>query len=179
MRNVRLTPLGLALAVAACNPAPQHSPAPSPSPARKATAPSLHITGHGTSAQPVRIVQQKGNRVQYQMIAQSFESRGPQGRTRAVFSTVHVTFHDKDGSTLKATAPQAIVNQTTNTISLRNGVTARTASGVTLQCEQLVYDRRTEMLAGTGNVVITDPKGFRATGSRFDSDISLTHIHMK
>ena len=35
------------------------------------------------------------------------------------------------------------------------------------------------MLHGTGDVVVTDPKGFRATGSSFDSDISLTHMRMQ
>ena len=35
------------------------------------------------------------------------------------------------------------------------------------------------MLHGTGDVVVTDPKGFRATGSSFDSDLSLTHMRMR
>jgi hypothetical protein len=50
---------------------------------------------------------------------------------------------------------------------------------MTLECTQLVYDRATAMLHGTGNVVVTDPKGFRATGSSFDSDISFTHMRMQ
>jgi lipopolysaccharide assembly outer membrane protein LptD (OstA) len=90
-----------------------------------------------------------------------------------------VTFRDRHGATIAATAPQAAVDQAANTVTLTNGVHARTSSGMTLECTQLIYDRATGMLHGTGNVVITDPKGFRATGSSFDSDISLTHIRMQ
>jgi hypothetical protein len=59
------------------------------------------------------------------------------------------------------------------------GVAARTASGATLHCTQLVYDRRSGLLHGNGDVVITDPNGFRATGQTFDSDLSLSHVRMR
>jgi lipopolysaccharide assembly outer membrane protein LptD (OstA) len=90
-----------------------------------------------------------------------------------------VTFHDRNGSQIAASAPQAVVDQTTNTVTLLNGVRARTSAGMTLQCSQLVYQRASGMLHGSGDVVVVDPKGFRATGSSFDSDISLTHMRMQ
>lgn len=170
----------LVLGLAACNPqAPKTAAAPTSAPAAARTPPPLHITGHGTSKQPVRIVRQIHNRIEYELIASSFESRGPQGRTRAVFQNSTVTFHGNDGSTMTARAPQAIVDETANTLTLLNGVVARSSSGVILQCDTLAYDHTTQMLHGKGNVTIVEPNGFKGTGSSFDSDVSLTHITMR
>lgn len=128
---------------------------------------------------PVHLIQEVHNRVDYDLLASSYESKGPQGAARAVFQQARVTFVDKQGGKIAAKAPQAVVDQEANTVTLLNGVHARTSSGMTLECTQLVYDRASGMLHGTGNVVVTDPKGFRATGSSFDSDISLTHMRMR
>jgi lipopolysaccharide assembly outer membrane protein LptD (OstA) len=92
---------------------------------------------------------------------------------------VHVTFHSKDGSTLVADAPKAIVDQVTNTIEMLGGVHARNNLGTTLSCDSLTYDHLTEMIFGTGHVAFTSATGFRATGNRFESDISLTHTRMQ
>ena len=170
----------VSLALCACNPqAPKTAAGPTNSPPAAPTQPPLHITGHGTATQPVRIVRQIHNRIEYELIASSFESRGPQGRTRAVFQSATVTFHGKDGSTMVARAPQAIVDETANTLTLIDGVIARSSSGTVLQCDTLEYDRTTQMLHGKGNVTIVEPNGFKGTGSSFDSDISLTHITMR
>ncbi len=127
----------------------------------------------------MRIIQQVRNRVQYELIAKSYESRGAQGKARAVFQDARVTFHDRNGTTMTATAPQAIVDENTNAVTMVGTVHARTSTGMQLECSRLVYDRTGEMLHGDGNVVITDPNGFRGTGSSFDSDISLTHMRMQ
>ncbi|MGC1381821.1 MAG: LPS export ABC transporter periplasmic protein LptC [Candidatus Baltobacteraceae bacterium] len=171
-------------AIAACNPQPpKATPPPSAAPAAHArptpTPLVLKITGKGTPSRPVHLIQQVHNQIDYDLLATSFESKGPQGNTRAVFQNARVTFHDRHGSTITANAPQAIVDETTNTVTLTNGVHARTSAGMTLQATQLVYLRSTGMLHGSGNVVVTDPKGFHATGSSFDSDISLTHMRMQ
>src|ERR1700733_9026611 len=161
------------LAAAGCNPQPpKATPAPAAHAVGTATPVVLEIKGRGTIHRPVHLIQQVHNRVDYDLLASSYESKGPQGSTLAVFQDARVTFH-RNGSTITATAPQAVVDQAAKTLTLRNGVHARTSSGMTLECAQLVYDRPTGMLHGTGNVVVTDPKGFRATGSSFDSDISL------
>ncbi|HEY1867371.1 MAG TPA: LPS export ABC transporter periplasmic protein LptC [Candidatus Cybelea sp.] len=172
------------LAMAAgCNPQPPKatpSPSAGPSHPRPSGSPLvLKISGQGTANRPVHLIQEVHNRVDYDLLASSYESKGPQGAARAVFQTARVTFRDKEGGRIAATAPQAVVDQGANTVTLMNGVHARTSRGMTLQCDQLVYDRATGMLHGTGNVVVTDPKGFRATGSSFDSDISLTHMRMR
>jgi hypothetical protein len=182
IRRVRAVPAILAAAawLSGCNPQPpKPTPTPSVRPSATPTPLALHITGQGTSRQPVRVLWSRRNHVDAQIIASSFESKGPQARTHAVFHNAHVTFHGRHGEQLQATAPQAILDQTTNQITLLDGVHARSATGMTLECTQLVYDRTSQMLDGTGNVVVTDPKGFRATGSSFTSDISLTHVKMK
>jgi hypothetical protein len=174
--------VGLSLSAAACNPQPPKA-TPSPSPAARAAATAtplaLKITGRGTASRPLRLFQQVHNHIEYDLLASSYESNGPQGAARGVFRDARVTFHDTKGSTIVANAPRAIVDQSANTVTLIDGVHARTSSGMTLQCTQLVYEHATGMLHGTGNVVVTDPKGFRATGSSFDSDLSLTHIRMR
>jgi LPS export ABC transporter protein LptC len=163
----------------ACNPqAPKASPSPLVTGRVRAGAPPLHITGQGSARRPVRIIQQVQNRIQYELIAKSYESKGSQGKARAVFQDARVTFHDRNGTTMTATAPQAIVDENTNAVTLVNSVHAKTSTGMELQCDRLVYDRTAEMLHGDGNVVIIDPNGFRGTGSSFDSDISLTHMRM-
>jgi len=165
----------------ACNPSVQVSSSPSPSPNPSASGIALKITGHGTGARPVRFVaqEQKTNRVQYDLLATSFESIGAAGSARVAFASARVTFHGKDGSTLFARAPQAIVDQTTNTIEMLGGVHAANEAGTTLTCDELRYDRRTEMVDGSGHVTIVSKDGFRATGDRIESDISLTHTRMQ
>lgn len=186
MRSLRYAAIAtalLTLVLCGCNPqAPKPKPTTSATPSRPASSATplvLRITGHGTAHRPVHLIQEVHNRVDYDLLASSYESRGPQGATRAVFTDARVTFRDKKGSTIAATAPQAVVDQAAKTVTLMNGVHAHTSSGMTLECTQLVYRQDTGMLHGTGNVVITDPKGFRATGSSFDSDVSLTHIRMQ
>ncbi len=165
----------------ACNPqAPKNAAYTAPSPSPTISAPlSLKITGSGTAKKPVRIVQQMGNGKQYELLARSFVSQGAPGSARATFVNPHVTFYGKDGSTLIADAPRAIVDQNSNFVQLEGGVTAHNSSGMTLQCDKLVYDRTTQMFHGTGHVVITEQNGFHATGQRVDSDITLTHTQMQ
>lgn len=165
----------------ACNPSVQTARTPTPSASPTPAALSLKITGHGTATHPVRLVEQRphSGAVQYDLLASSFESVGAEGSARAKFSHVHVTFHGKDGSTLTAQAPQAIVDQITNTIVMQGGVQAKNDNGTSLSCDTLRFDHVTEMLYGTGNVVIKSPHGFKATGNRFQSDISLTHTRMQ
>ncbi len=171
------------VAIAGCNPQPPKATPPPSAPAGRphsATTPLvLKISGRGTANRPVHLIQQVHNRVDYDLLASSYESKGPQGGARAVFQDARVTFRDHKGATIAARAPQAVVDQIANTVTLMNGVHAHTSSGMTLECSQLVYQRATSMLHGTGDVVVIDPKGFRATGSSFDSDISLTHMRMR
>ena len=164
----------------ACNPqVPKDVSTPAASPSPSASELSLRVTGSGTAKQPVRIVQQKGNGRQYELLARSFVSQGAPGTARASFTSPHVTFYGKNGSKMIADAPRAIVDQNSNIIQLLGCVTAHNSSGMALKCDTLTYDRATEMFHGTGNVLITEQNGFHATGQRIDSDITLTHTQMQ
>jgi LPS export ABC transporter protein LptC len=166
--------------LAGCNPRVESTPTPAPSVRPTPTGLLLKISGHGTAAQPVRIVgQQRGNRRQYDLLASSYQSIGTAGNERASFERVHITFYSKDGSTLTADAPQALWNEAANTIELRGGVHAHNSAGETLTSDTLLYDSSSEMVHGTGHVMITSPSGFRATGNRVDSNISLTQTRMQ
>ncbi len=169
------------VAFAGCNPQPpKATPPPAAAPPRATATPLvLDIRGRGAANRPVHLIQEVHNRVDYDLLASSYESKGPQGSARAVFQDARVTFRDVRGSTIKASGPQAVVDQVANTVTLVGGVHARTSAGMTLQCDQLVYRRGGGTLHGTGHVVVTDPKGFRATGSSFDSDLSLVHMRMQ
>jgi hypothetical protein len=170
-------------ALAGCNPQPRKTssspPRPSARPSAKGTPLILLITGKGSATRPVHFIQQVHNRVDYDLLASSYVGKGPQNDMRSVFQNVRVTFSDPHGARITATAPQGIVDQTTDAVTLNGGVAARTSAGMTLHCDRLVYLRTGATLHGNGNVVITDPKGFRATGSSFDSDIALTHMRMQ
>ncbi len=181
MRSARIPAALLLFALGACNPQPpKTAPSPSAAAARPSRSPLvLDITGKGTANRPVELIQQVHNRVDYDLLASSYESRGPQGSARAVFKNARVTFHDARGATIAADAPEALVDEAANTVTLIDGVHAHTSAGMTLQCEQLVYRRATGTLHGNGHVVVTDPKGFRATGTSFDSDLSLTAMRMQ
>lgn len=172
----------LALAsVVACNPrSPNAGVSPSPAPRASASAsmPAISVRGQGTKNQPVRFIESKGNRVQFQIVTKSFESRGAPGKTVLTYNDVHITFMGKDGSKLYAQAPKATLDQRTNTVVMSGGVHAKNNEGMTLSCDTLVYNRSTEMVQGDGNVHITNPNGFNGTGSHFESDISLTHTRM-
>jgi hypothetical protein len=166
--------------LAGCNPqAPRSAKTPAPARRHAATPPPLHITGQGTSGRPVRLIQQIQNRIEYELVTKSYESRGTQGRELAVARDATITFHDRKGITLTARSPQAVLDERANTLTLLDDVHARTSSGITLTCDRLVYDRNEQLFHGYGNVVIVNANGFRGTGSKFDSDIALSHIRMK
>jgi hypothetical protein len=183
MQRTLFLAAGLAL-LASCNPAPTKTAAGRGTPAasRGHVTPTplvLLVTGHGTAQRPVHVFQQVHNRVEYDLLASSYESKGPPNGMRSVFSDARATFVDPHGARIVASAPQAVVDQNSDAVTMTGGVAARTSTGMTLHCDRLVYRRGGATLHGDGNVVITDPKGFRATGSSFDSDISLTHMRMQ
>jgi hypothetical protein len=180
----RVTALGLLAAVVGCNPQAPHgvSGASPPSPTPSAAPPhvaSYHFSGHGTARQPIRIVQQRDNRKQYELLAHSYESDGPQGSARTRFQIVHVTFFARDGSRLIADAPRAIVDEIAKTVTLLPNVHAHKANGVSLVCDELIYMRGSATITGRGHVAISDAQGLHATGNRFDSDVTLSHIRMQ
>jgi lipopolysaccharide assembly outer membrane protein LptD (OstA) len=182
MKKAALIAFAAIWTLGGCNPRPAKiaaTPRASAHPRSGATPLTLVVTGKGTTERPIHVFQQVHNRIDYDLLASSFESRGPQNDMRSIFRNARVTFSDPRGSKITASAPQAVVDQTADAVTLLGGVVAHTAAGMTLHCDRLVYRQAGATLHGEGNVVITDPKGFWATGSSFDSDTSLTHMQMR
>jgi LPS export ABC transporter protein LptC len=167
--------------LAACNPQPQHQTAATPS-ATPSELPPITIRGRGTIREPVRVTGQQHGRTAYQLLAQSYESHSVQSVTQAVFAQTQVTFYDKDGTRLQARAPQARLDDHRKQVILSGGVHAKTSSGLTLVCDELVYDDASGMLHGTGHVRITGMQGGQTqvlTGNSFTSDVKLTQMTMR
>lgn len=173
----------VALLVCACTPRPQGTPAPVASAAPSPSAsglPPITVRSKGNAQQPVRIVQQQGNRKIYELIARSTESTlQSQNQFRGTFSDTHVTFYGADGSTLTGSAPVTVVDKGRQTVVMQGGVRARTSGGITLHCDQLEYNRATGLLHGTGNVHIASSQGYTLSGGSFTSDVKLTSVHME
>jgi LPS export ABC transporter protein LptC len=171
-----------AVLLAACNPQPQHAAQQAPTPGASAVPP-LQITGRGNGRQPVRVVgRQAGGRKMYELTAGSYVSRSAENVTQATFHDTDVTFYDKDGTTLRAHSPQARVDDRRKQVILSGGVHARTSTGLTLVCDQLVYDEATALLHGTGGVRITGVQGGEQqllTGNAFTSNVKLTQMTMR
>jgi LPS export ABC transporter protein LptC len=163
--------------LAACNPKPGR--APSPVPSARNRLPWLHVTQSGTARQPLELVEQRGNRRQYMLIANSEESSGAGGTTVGTWFDARVTFYERDGRKLFARARRAVVNQRDDTLTLIGNVQARTDSGTTLTCGRLRYDQRTDRIHGQDHVVITNAKGLRATGDRVDSNLALSQAVLR
>ncbi|MHB8140202.1 MAG: hypothetical protein ACYDHD_02920 [Vulcanimicrobiaceae bacterium] len=165
--------------LAACAPSPKHqSASPTPTPGVSG-APPLLVTGAGTRNHPVRIVQQRGNRTLYELTARSYTSRSANGMATATFHRVHITFYGHHGHRLLAAAPQAYVDEARKLVTMTGGVTARSNDGLVLRCRRLTYDQAGGMLHGRGDVYIVDRHGMRASGSRFDSNVSFTRMQMQ
>ena len=171
----------LLLGAAGCNPQPQRNANATPAPSGTPTGvPPLKITGHGTAGQPVRFVQQTGNRKQYELVAKSLVSHSAQSGGETTFQQAVVTFYDKDGTTLVARAPSAKIDQRKKQVLMTGGVHAKSSKGMTMTCDRLTYDQATGLLHGQGNVHITAQGGQEeATGNSFTSDVKLTKMVMK
>jgi len=184
--RLRIAALLGALVTAACNPQPKNAPASqapaTTPPATPSGLPTLHIVQKGSGNQPVRIVQSAGNRKLYELTAASSVSRSAQAMAQASFQQPTVVFYDKSGTTLKAQAPTATLDQRTRQVRMSGGVHATTSSGLTLVCDRLIYDRASGMIHGEGNVRMTGMQGGSRTvltGNVFDSDVTLTQMRMR
>ena len=173
LRKIAVLVLVLA---AGCNPQPIGGAHATPTPAPTSQgAPPLRITG--LLAHP--IIAQQGNRRIYQLAAHNYDGVSPQGAAHTTFYVADVTFYAKDGSTMEAKAPRAVVDQASHTVTLLDGVTAKTSGGETLTCDTLVYRSGDETIHGEGNVRIANRQGAQMSGNRLDSDLSLEHMRMQ
>ncbi len=151
----------------------QASPSPS-------GLPPITVQSRGSAHQPVRIVEQLGNRKLYELTARSTQSKlASQNEFRATFSVTHVIFYNDAGGTLAGDAPLTTIDKATQRVVMQGGVRAHTSEGISLQCDRLEYDRSNGQLHGTGNVRINSTQGYALTGGSFHSDLRLTNVHME
>jgi LPS export ABC transporter protein LptC len=154
-------------------PTPSGAPAPTPS-----TLP-IKVTSNRVGKRLVTLTEQKRGRKVYVLRADANESdRFAAGTGRSVFTRPHVVFFEPGGKTLTADAPIATVEEVSKTVVMSGGVRSRTQDGITLTCDTLRYDDRTEHIHGTGNVVVTTPRGERLEGNTIDADTRLDHVRI-
>jgi LPS export ABC transporter protein LptC len=173
MTRLRLT-FALALILVACaKSAPPSAPtAAGPS----VRGPFYHISAQGTKQHPVTITNISNGQLEYKLAAAS-----------VVYSTTlsQGTFHNnllhffKGGKPrLTVTAPVATVDENTHDVALSGGVVARTTADDTLASDRMTYDEKTRLLTAVGDVVATDPSGYRLTGTRAIADLDLQQIRL-
>ncbi|MDQ6931855.1 MAG: hypothetical protein M3160_01625 [Candidatus Eremiobacteraeota bacterium] len=172
------------LLLAACSPHPRAAGnaqvRSSATPAASAP-PSLHIQGRGSAHREVVIIEQEKNRIIYRLRAKTYESTvGLEGTGfKGRFSRAHVTFFERNGTTLVAEAPTALVDKATQRVTLQGGVQGRTSAGIQLACNTLTYERSSGRIRGEGNVRITQPsQGYDIRGGNFESDVELHNVRM-
>lgn len=177
--------LALVTALAACSRpdrAPTNataSPSAAPSAASSPTPVPIHAEMQSRGDRYVTVVQQVHGRTVYQLRALS--SRGDvSGSSNAVvsFERPHITFHDRQGKTLVADAPEARVTQRDKSVLMSGGVRARGQDGSVLTCDRLRYDGGTEKLHGEGHVNITGPNNLSLSGDVLDGDVRLDDVRI-
>ena len=110
-------------------------------PAATPLAPRGHRPRHGESPGPLSF-SKSTTASNYDLLASSYESKGPQQpHALGLLGTRGLPFGIRKARTITASAPQAVVDQTANTVTLTGGVAAHTATGMTLHCDELVYRR--------------------------------------
>jgi len=116
----------------------------------------------------------------YRVTADAYE--GTSSLAIARLHNADVAFIDPGGGTLHAHAPDTVVDQKHDRVTMEGGVHARGSNGRTLDCDRLVYDRLHGTIHATGNVVIAQTAGGAqaiAHGNQLDSDITLTRTVLR
>lgn len=151
------------------------SPAPPPaaSPAAIGTFPPLRVTAKGNIKMPVVIAAFRPNGSQrYRLEAQS--ATYDNAHRRASFRDTHVVFYH-EGKRLVAQAPAALVDHSSQTVTMDGGVRAVTEDGVVLTCQRLVYYSNTDRVSCDGDVRMVSGNDV-LTGGHLDGDLRLEQV---
>jgi LPS export ABC transporter protein LptC len=157
--------LALCVLAAGCakQPSAPQAATPSPSPRPTPTAVAFHVTSSGQGGRRVVLTERRLGRIVYVLHAdENVSNRFAAGTGRSVFTRPHIVFYQDQGKSLTADSPSATVEEQTKTVLMSGGVHAHTQDGITLTCDTLQYDDRSEMLHGKGNVVVETPRGSTA-----------------
>lgn len=179
MGNRPVAALALLALVASCTGHPSQRERATPAPAPSSTTLPIKVTSNRVGKRLVTLTEQKRGRKVYVLRADANESdRFAAGTGRSVFTRPHIVFYEPGGKTLTADAPIATVEELSKTVVMSGGVRARTQDGIELTCETLRYDDTTEHIHGTGNVVVTTPRGERLEGNTIDADTRLDRVRI-
>lgn len=168
----------VAVIIAACshNAAPQVSQSPTPAPGP--TKADYFIHGHSANGAPVKVQSTVKGVPVYVLKATDVYYSTSSSKGRFLNDTIY--FYKGKAVRLTLAAQVADVNRITYDFVLHgdNGVTAHSATGVTMTCDQMSYNGNTKFLTATGSVRAVDAQGDVLTGDKAVADLDLQQIHM-
>ena len=98
-------------------------------------------------------------------------------RQRVVMTSVTGQFYGAGKTQLAFTAPSAVFNVASKDVELTGGVTARTQDGRTLRAARIRYAAGDQVLAASGDVVLTQPgMSIRADELRTDTALAQSRF---
>ena len=150
--------------------------AQTPTPTPKPTPADYFIHGSGANGRPVKVQDTVKGHPVYVLKATDVYYSTLSNKGRFLHDTIY--FYKGSGVRLTVTAPTADVNRTTYDFVLTGGVRAKSALGVTLDCDVMAYNGHTQLLTATGNVRAVDAQGDVLTGDKAVADLDLQQVHM-
>jgi LPS export ABC transporter protein LptC len=181
---IRRTLALAALALAGCahvgGPAPQNGTSAPPT-APTPTPIPVHVVSSG-NGRVTTLTEMKERRRLYTIRAASFVADSTDeagGIGNGTFQSPQITFFGRDGSSMTATAPKAVLTGADKSVLMTGGVRARSQDGNVLRCDRLRYDGRTERVHGDGHVTLMAPNGLVLSGDTVDGDARLQHVTVR
>jgi len=143
------------------------------------TAPPIDFQGRRIGSRYVYATKRKGTKQVYVLRADTVNAVYNGTATgRSAFTNPHVVFYGDAGKRLHADAPAGTVQEKDKTVVMTGGVRARTDDGMTLRSDVLRYDDETQVVHGTGHVVVTFPQGEELQGETVDWNLRDGHINV-
>lgn len=166
----------ICVALTACSRTSSPPTGATPKPAPKPTAGIYLIHGRGSAGRPVKVEDIVKGKPVYVLKASDVYYSTSSNKGRFLNNTIY--FYKGSVVRLTLTAPTADVNRTTYDFVLTGGVRAKSAQGVTLDCDVMAYNGYTQLLTATGNVRAVDAQGDVLTGDKAVADLDLQQVHM-
>jgi len=170
-----VAPVVLAAAIlAACSSTAGAPPSPTPVPGPTSAHYMFH--GQGSASEPVKVQDTVHGKPIYVLKASDvfYSTSSNKGR----FLNDRIYFYNGNAVRLTLAAPVASVDRVTYDFELDGGVKARSSLGVTLSCDVMRYNGKTQLLTALGHVRAVDSQGDVVTGDKAVADLDLQQIHM-
>jgi LPS export ABC transporter protein LptC len=170
--------VAVAILLCGCSPNATTQVAQSPTPAPTPTKADYFIHGHGANGAPVKVQSTLKGQPVYVLKASDVYYSTSSSKGRFLNDTIY--FYKGKDVRLTLGAQVADVNRITYDFVLhgQGGVTARSATGVTMTCDQMSYNGNSKLLTATGSVRAVDAQGDVLTGDKAVADLDLQQIHM-